>query len=771
MARLGHGRPIGDVQAFYVPSVGTDTNDYTTVLRSPVFSNTIRKLDTTSLLTTLGTAIVLSAVITVPLPFTNETKNPPVRQVALITDQRGSVSSSDFLLNNPIPLPFTNETKNPPVRRIGLAADQIGYIDSSEFWLFAQPFAIYDWSNPQRQRAVNQDQSPYNVNILSITFAPFTQTGWPNPLGPKRNEFGFTDASEYWMLDSTTPIKNNWDLPQRSKLRNEFGFIDTYKVSLFTIPAPPFYVTDWQNPNRPRSLIGDQIGYIDVSEYWMLDSTTPIKNNWELPQRPRGLTADQLGYSLATKHWLFAQPFAIYDWPNPQRQRSINLDQTPYNINLSITFAPFTQTGWLNPIGPKRNEFGFIDASEYWMLDSTNPIKNNWELPQRSKLRSEFGFTDSYKVNLFAIPAPPFYVTDWQNPSGPRSLIADQLGYVDASEYWMLNSTVPFDQPDWPNPQRPRSRSEYAGFTDAYKVNLFAVPPSPFYLTDWQNPRGPRSLIADQLGYIDASEYWLLNHILPITQDDWPNPVRAKFASVNYAGHLENYKINLFSLVFVPFKQIDWPNPPQVRIDRIHRSFAVQTEFWMLNSIIPFDQINWPNPVIAKPAIVGYSGQTTSYKLDLYQVFSPFAKSDWPNPILSKSRHFDHLSSYKINLYGVPFKQHYWPNPKGALFTLGHFGVFDQYKLSLNTIPGVSFPAPADLLLSSFGPLVTLYQVPHWRHVISVLGNVLVGNNISGQLNRNSISGSLSSRSISGNVDNKDNIQGDVDPSRSTKGE
>src|SRR6266576_128711 len=178
MALTGHGLPINQVGAFYVPTFNPVTDDTTTTLRAPVLTRLQNVADHTSLRSTiLGCAVALLAVVAPP------------------------------------------------------------------------PFVQNDWPNPPRQRSLIGDQ------------------------------LGYTDSSEYWMLDSAIPIKNNWELPQRQRQRNEFGSTDSYKTLLFAVPPAPFYATDWQNPRGPKTLVGAQHGYIDPSEYWMLDSTIPIKNN------------------------------------------------------------------------------------------------------------------------------------------------------------------------------------------------------------------------------------------------------------------------------------------------------------------------------------------------------------------------------------------------------------------------------------------------------------------------------------------------------------
>ena len=689
------------------------------VLRAPVFTRTSTIQSSALSGTPLGSSLsLLTASQVVQPPFKQvDWQNP--RGYKSVQDQIGSVDPSEFWMLN-MGKPFTQgEWSNP--RGYKLVQDQIGSIDPSEFWMLGKPFTQTEWSNPQRKNIV-QDFTSYNNNIYQVvvTSAPFKQIDWTNPqqrrvnpicpqsysdyiavapfiqtewLNPQRQRPQLTDhidPSEFWLLKDRffgpagMGPTYDWPNPQRQKLRNEYGSVDSYKVNLFATPPSPFYLTEWQNPRGPRSLAGDQLGYIDATEHWMLNSTIPF---------------DQL------------------NWPNPQaqRQRSEYAGfSDPYKVLLfAAPPSPFYVTDWQNPRGPKGSvgdQLGFFDPSEFWLLNGLKPInQTDWPNPQGPNKRSEFaGFSDNYKVLLFAAPPKPFGLTDWQNPRRPKGSVGDQLGFFDPSEFWLLNGLKPINQTDWQNPQATRQRSEYAGFVDPYKITLFAPPPAPFYLTDWQNPRGSRGLIADQLGFTDPTEYWMLNSFQPFNQFDWSNPQRNKPAVFGY-----DLKLNLqLQIVSLPFNQFDWSNPQRI-----------------------------------KQTVLGYDHQFSLYRI------VPFTQRDWPNPVRSKTSRVSfagHFDVYKVNLRSNPQRQTDWPNPSlGAKRTFANFGFSVRQQL----IPGLfGVPDPGQMLLTTFVPSITFSRLHHWRTTISLTGDFVIDSNLRGEKDNQ--------EDLLGSVDKKTDLEG-----------
>ena len=73
MAKTGHGKPVNKVGAFYVPAIGFDTADHTTVLRIPNITKYINKYPL--FWTPLGSSVVLlSPVVTIPFVYYDYSK-------------------------------------------------------------------------------------------------------------------------------------------------------------------------------------------------------------------------------------------------------------------------------------------------------------------------------------------------------------------------------------------------------------------------------------------------------------------------------------------------------------------------------------------------------------------------------------------------------------------------------------------------------------------------------------------------------------------------
>lgn len=489
---------------------------------------------------------------------------------------------------------------------------------------------------------------------------------WPNPRGPqglKADQLGFLDPTEIWLAGKDTffgppGMGPDYDYPNPRGPKGLLFDQASRNSSLFTITFAPFYLTDWQNPRGARGLAADQLGIVDASEFWMLNSQFP---------------------------------FSLSDWANPARPRSVGFEPPLYNVNvLSFTFAPFGQGDWPNPRSAKglvADQLGYLDPTEFWMLNSIYPFGlEDWSNPPR--IRSINFDQVSYNVNLLSVIFAPFSQDDWPNPRGRTSSVSD---YFSSSKNWLVGQDQFFGPPglgptyDWSNPQRPRIRNEY-GSVDNYKVLLFAAPPSPFYLLDWQNPRGARGLVADQLGFVDPTEYWMLNSIYPFIQNDWSNPLRSRLV---YFDQLL-YNVNLLSITFAPFVQSDWPNPQRLRF------IADTVPSYNINQFIifsPFAQLDWPVPKVTQPSISLKSFSTFSYTtIGQDQFFGSVGLGpvyDWSNPQRPRVRNeFGYLSPLNISINAtffasqIPFYQIDWPNPRGAKgLTADQLGLFDHLKV------------------------------------------------------------------------------------------
>lgn len=78
----------------------------------------------------------------------------------------------------------------------------------------------------------------------------------------------------------------------------------------------------------------------------------------------------------------------------------------------------------------------------------------------------------------------PFKPSDWPNPKSSKYL---QLGFVNVTDHWMLDTLFVCGTYEWPNPTLiKRVIPDQA----PYNKNLLSVTtaPIPFYLTNWPNP-------------------------------------------------------------------------------------------------------------------------------------------------------------------------------------------------------------------------------------------------------------------------------------------
>src|SRR6266581_4583916 len=129
MALTGHGRPINQVGAFYVPIVSPDPDDHVTTLRAPVFSD-IARVPTTSPWIALGSAAVLLAGVVVSVPFSNANANP-------VTPVSSSPSQQ---------VPYNSCLLTPPAAP-------------------AAPFAQYSWPPASPLPSSRPQATPYNINV------------------------------------------------------------------------------------------------------------------------------------------------------------------------------------------------------------------------------------------------------------------------------------------------------------------------------------------------------------------------------------------------------------------------------------------------------------------------------------------------------------------------------------------------------------------------------------------------------------------------------
>lgn len=525
----------------------------------------------------------------------------------------------------------------------GLVGDQLGFIDPTEIWLVGQDKffngagrgPVYEWVNPRGAKGFIADQAPYNNNLLSISFAPFSADDWLNPYsarGLAADQLGFADASEFWLFNSVYP----------------------------------FSQIDWPNPRGRQSIVVD---YVNPVKIWLAGQ-------------------DQF-FGPAGKG-------PSYDWPNPQGQRQRNeygfVD--PYKVSLFA--APFAQSDWPNPNRFKVNLQDFsrtvslelIGQDQFFGPPGLGPIYD-WSNPQRPRVRNEYGSVDNYKVLLSAAPPSPFYFTDWQNPRAARGLIGDQLGYTDPTEFWMLNSLYPFSQIDWANP--PRSR--LVSFDQpSYNVNIFSVTFAPFTKLDWPNPNRARLSITDIVGY-NLNLFVTFN---PFYQLDWPNPYRPRFIADTVPSYNINQFVtfNPFSQLDWPVPKIAQPSISLRTFSSFSYTTIGQDKFFGSAGLGP--TYDWPNP--QRPRVRNEFGYLAPLNIPINSAFlfaaPPFYQTSWPNPRGGKGLTADQLGFFdrlKVLNYNISFERVATTSFENRQ-VLVHF----ENRISTTTVENRTATAPED---------------------------------------------------------------------------
>lgn len=345
---------------------------------------------------------------------------------------------------------------------------------------------------------------------------------------------------------------------------------------------------------------------------------------------------------------------------------------------------------------------------------------DDWPNPYiRPPFRSVFSIFPSRTVDV----ASPFNQDDWPNPLGAKGLKADQLGYIDSTEFWLFGSIipVPFNQGEWTNPLRPRNLG-----TDFYDFNGLLPQPNPFYQTDWFTSKGQQGLKADQLGFVQSVNFWAFT---PFNQDDWPNPKGQSSNQLRIFS--DSYKLTLIGQdtffgtagqspvydwpnpqqprrlrldftqsvnfwAFTPFNQNDWinPTPPRgLKADQL--GFTYSTAFWSIPSAAPFNLLDWPNPQRYRALQFGFNNPTAFWSIT---AAFPFNYNDWPNPQRQRGLQIGFVDFYKLSLigqdqfFGAPGQGpvYDWPNPQRPR-QRNEFGSSDYYKVLLNAVPPEPF--------------------------------------------------------------------------------
>src|SRR5678810_747306 len=153
------------------------------------------------------------------------------------------------------------------------------------------------------------------------------------------------------------------------------------------------------------------------------------------------------------------------------------------------------------------------------------------------------------------------------------------------------------------------------------------APSNPFSQDDWPNPyRARYSFRAESYGKNLSLHF--PESILPFNQEDWPGPIRAKWPQ----AWVPQSNIALLSFVNVPFNQEDWPIPRRVQWPQ---AWVPQSNIALLSFVdVPFNQEDWPIP----RRVQWPQSQSYPSNINLYfpETVLPFNQYDWPQPIRSK---------------------------------------------------------------------------------------------------------------------------------------
>src|SRR5882672_7274547 len=417
-----------------------------------------------------------------------------------------------------------------PVLRRRAAADQIGFVDGTEYWLFGvfPPFYQLDWQNPVRRRFSMQDfQNNAEVQFLGKD----TFFGAPG-MGPSYD----------------------WPNPGRNKWR-EVGWTDSLKLSYIFVPAP-FAQEDWPNPVLRRFSMRD------------------FQNN--------------AGVQLLGQDQFFAAAGMApsYDWPNPGRNRWREVGCSD-SLKLSYVFVPvpFSMSDWPNPVRRRFSMQDFLNNAETQLLGQDQFFaaagmgpSYDWPNPGRQRVRSEYGWADSYKLSL--VPVFPFYQLDWQNPVRRRFSMQDFQNNAETQlfgqdQFFAAAGMGPTY--DWTNPGRNKWRE--VGWTDSLKLSYTVI--APFFQVDWPNP-GRR--VRAEIGFTDPLK---INLLVPFALDDWPNPMRSRrgseYGMTNFYGVGVLGKDKFFGPPGMG-PTYDWTNPV-LRKGTVPRGYVPSFTFSLLHRI------------------------------------------------------------------------------------------------------------------------------------------------------------------------------------------
>lgn len=204
------------------------------------------------------------------------------------------------------------------------------------------------------------------------------------------------------------------------------------------------------------------------------------------------------------------------------------------------------------------------------------------------------------------VTASPFYQTDWTNPSIYTKKDTNvNRGYVDQSEFWMLQDTFfglagspNFDQPNPRGHLQPTANKTHLQNAGVFQVDtFFGLAGSPNF--DWPVPKVKQPNVTlktwvepTKLNLLGQDTFFAGAGLGP--NYDWPNPITPK-RSIGLLTSGEANNLPLVTVVVYAFAQYDWANPIQPR--RAVSLLTSDTNVIPLNNVVyAFTQCDWPVP-------------------------------------------------------------------------------------------------------------------------------------------------------------------------------
>ncbi len=362
----------------------------------------------------------------------------------------------------------------------------------------AVPFSPTDLPTPMRARAVPQAECVGTPRVLQSLFfyspehapelqAPLRARAVPQADIPPNSLLTGIPAQP------TVPFKNLEQLTQIAR-RPAQSEIPPNLLASTLLPAQgaPFYQTDWPNPVRAR--IAPQA-----------DSQTGVTT--------RGIPT--------------LSPFAWFDWPTPARARSL----------------PQADSG---PVSPALLAF----FQRHVAIDFPITLRQR-AVPQADSFGSPLALLNQ------SIPKP-FAQLEWPVTYRPKATPHGD-SYASA-EVLPAPTPVPFSQNDWPTPTRLRWAQTVDSLFNAPILAPLAAGPLPA-IQEWP--------ITIQRRYQQV-EQAPTNLLLSLQQlagplvalQDWPLTYRSRHLGVDLPP---NSTLYLPPPVVLPHSQYDWPNPVRAR--------------------------------------------------------------------------------------------------------------------------------------------------------------------------------------------------------------